>query len=61
MLLVSGTFDIEGKTVLLVEDDAILAAEMGDAVTAAGGTVIGPRMFGVPPKRDIPSLSARAA
>jgi DNA-binding NarL/FixJ family response regulator len=34
--------DLAGKTVLVVEDEAVIAMEMEEAVREAGGMVIGP-------------------
>jgi DNA-binding NtrC family response regulator len=33
---------LQGRRVLVVEDEAVTALDVGDAVEAAGGTVIGP-------------------
>ena len=41
-MLVAKTLDLVGKAVLVVEDEAIIAMEMAEAVESAGGTVLGP-------------------
>ena len=33
---------LKGRRVLVVEDEAVTALDVGDAVEAAGGTVVGP-------------------
>lgn len=35
-------FDLEGRRILVVEDDYFFAAEMAEAVRRAGGVVLGP-------------------
>ncbi|KQT53307.1 hypothetical protein ASG43_19030 [Aureimonas sp. Leaf454] len=41
-MLTNRTADFTGKNILIVEDEAIIAMEMAQAVKAAGGSVLGP-------------------
>ncbi|NDV88951.1 response regulator [Aurantimonas aggregata] len=41
-MLVEASVDFSGRSILIIEDEALIAMEMQEAVEAAGGTVLGP-------------------
>lgn len=41
-MLTSQNVDFTGKNILIVEDEALIAMEMAEAIEAAGGTILGP-------------------